>query len=39
MQRSSYLAQIDALFRTHPMVGLLGPRAMRQDDSGARLHR
>ncbi len=26
MQRSSYLAQIDALFRTHPMVGLLGPR-------------
>lgn len=26
MRRSSYLAQIDALFRTHPMVGLLGPR-------------
>ena len=26
MQRSSYLATIDALYRTHPMVGLLGPR-------------
>ena len=26
MRRSSYLAQIDALFRTHPIVGLLGPR-------------
>lgn len=26
MKRSSYLTRIDALFRTHPMVGLLGPR-------------
>ncbi len=26
MQRSAYLAQIEELFRTHPAVGLLGPR-------------
>ena len=26
MRRPGYLARIDSLFRTHPMVGLLGPR-------------
>ena len=26
MQRTSYLERIGTLFRTHPIVGLLGPR-------------